>query len=192
MKRIYILLVVLVIVSMLTACGSKDQKAEPANTNDPAKINYEYDGALSSRLLLALGTLKLAETSVPITSDQAPQMLMLWQALESLTQSGTSAEAEVNAILTQIDQEFTTDQAVAINAMSLTQEDLQTWAQTNGITLGSGASTGLGMGQGSGLSPEARATKRAENGMVGDAATGEGGLSSAITDALITYLKNIK
>lgn len=191
MKRFNLLLVVLVIASILAGCDSKDKKAD-TSISEPGVINYEFDGALSSRLLLALGSLELAETSVPITDEQAPQMLMLWQALQSLSQSGTSAEAEVTAILNQIDQALPDDQAAAINAMSLTQADLQTWAQSNGVALGSGMSSGLGMGQGSGLSPEARATKRAENGIMGDTATGESGLSTAITTALIMYLENIK
>ena len=212
MKRTHYIILVLIIASMLTACGSADQKNESINiveptpnalnapaitiSTDPAEvsqqntINYEYEGALSSRLLLAFGSLKLAETANPITVEQAPQMLMLWQALDNLTQSGTSAEAEVDALMSQIEQLFTSEQIASINAMALTQTELQTWAQANGITVGTG--TGQGMGQGSGLSPEAKATKQAENSLLGNTATGEGGLSSAITDALISYLEGIK
>ena len=216
MKRTHYIILVLIIASMLTACGSADQKNESVNIVEPtakalnapaitistnpaevsvsqrASINYEYEGALSSRLLLAFGSLRLAETDNPITVEQAPQMLMLWQALDNLTQSGTSAEAEVNALMSQIEELFTSEQVSAINAMALTQTELQTWAQTNGITIGSGTGTGQGMGQGSGLSPEAKATKQAENSLAGNTATGEGGLSSAVTEALISYLEGIK
>jgi len=218
MKRIHYIILVLIIASMLTACGSGDNKTEsgnivepnPNNLNAPAitvstkpggvsqknMINYEYEGALSNRLLLAFGTLKLAETAYPITVEQAPQMLMLWQALSNLSQSGTSAEAEVNAIISQIELLFTSEQISSINAMALTQAELQTWAQTNGITVGSGtgtgSGTGQGAGQGSGLSPEEKATKQAENSLTGAASAGEGGLSAAITAALISYLEGIK
>jgi hypothetical protein len=218
MKRIHYIILVLIIASMLTACGSGDNKTEsgnlveptPNNLNAPAitvstnpgevsqknTINYEYEGALSNRLLLAFGTLKLAETAYPITVEQAPQMLMLWQALSNLSQSGTSAEAEVNAIMSQIELLFTSEQISSINGMALTQAELQTWAQTNGITVGSGtgtgSGTGQGSGQGSGLSPEEKATKQAENSLNGNVASGEGGLSSAITAALISYLEGIE
>ncbi len=214
MKRTHYIILVLIIASMLTACGSADQKTEsvniveptanalnapaitistnPAEVSERATFNYEYEGALSARLLLAFGSLQLAETPNPITADQAPQMLMLWQALDNLTQSGTSAEAEVDALMSQIEALFTSEQISSINAMALTQVELQTWAQNNGITIGTGTGTGQGMGQGSGLSPEAKATKQAENSLLGNTATGEGGLSSAITDALITYLEGIK
>ena len=218
MKRTHYIVLILIIASMLTACGSAEQKTESVNIVEPtasalnapaisistnpaevsdsqrATINYEYEGALSSRLLLAFGSLKLAESENPITIEQAPQMLMLWQALDNLTQSGTSAEAEVNALMSQIEELFTSEQVASINAMALTQVELQTWAQSNGITVGSGTGTGTGqgMGSGSGLSPEAKATKQAENSLAGNTATGEGGLSSAITEALITYLEGIK
>jgi hypothetical protein len=88
---------------------------------------------------------------------------------------------------------MTSEQIAAINAMKLTQVDLQTWAKENGVTIGSGTGLeqGSGQGQGSGMSPEARATKQAENGMTGTT-NNENGLSSVITTALITYLENIK
>lgn len=218
MKHIKYIFLVLIIASLLTACGSTPQEKEveiviepTPNTlsapeisisTDPTKppktatINYVYEGAMSNRLLLAFGSLKLAETDYPITVEQAPQMLMLWQALDNLTRSGTGADAEVEALISQIETLFTADQASAINAMALTQVELQAWAQANGITVGSGTGTGTGtgqgMGQGSGLSPEAKATKQAENSLAGTTATGEGGLSAAITTALIAYLEGIK
>lgn len=214
MKRIHYIILVLIIASMLTACGSADKKTESdtvieatqselsapavsrnnnsAEASQLTRLNYEYEGALSSRLLLAFGSLKLSESENPISVEQAPQMLMLWQALDNLTQSGISAEAEVEALTSQIEELFTSEQVSTINAMALTQVDLQTWAQTNGITVGSGTGTGQGMGQGSGLSPEEKATKQAENNPTGTTSTGEGGLSSAVTEALISYLEGIK
>jgi len=218
MKKLRYFILILMIASILTACGSTEQKSTteiPAETasddlNAPAisrsanptevsqnnAFNYEYEGALSNRLLLAFGSLKLAETDNPITVEQAPQMLILWQALNNLTRSGTSAEAEVEALITQIEQSFSSDQVLAINDMALTQVDLQTWAQENGISIGSGTGTGTGTGQGtgqgSGMTAEQKATKQAENNVTGSTGSGEGGLSSAITEALITYLEGIK
>ena len=219
MKRISILLLALIFSLILTACGSAPQpgespaavaptqetvttsgNAEPATEEasiSSGSINYAYENALSTRLLLALGTLKLSETSTPITAEQAPQLLLLWQALDNLTRSGTSAEVEVNALLSQIETTLSPEQIASINTMKLTQVELQSWVQTAGITVGTGTGldggTGQGMGQGQGqsLSPEARATKQAENGMTGTASN-ENGLSSAITSALIAYLESIK
>ncbi len=217
MKRFSVMTVALIFTLILTACGSSTQPAEtpavvaptqeaaapsgnaapaPAEENRAAaSINYDYEGALSTRLLLALGTLRLAETDLPITKEQAPQLLMLWQALDNLTQSGTSAEAEVSALLSQIELTLTPEQIASINAMKLTQVELQAWAQANGITIGTGTGleggTGQGMGQGQSLSPEEKATKQAENGMTGNTSR-ESGLSASVTSALITYLEGIK
>lgn len=212
MKRVSLLTVVLLFAFILTACGSNTQpdnpQAVPESTpvpiavatstgNNPVErdsIDYGYENALSTRLMLAFGSLRLAKTSTPITVEQAPEMLMLWQALDNLTNSGTSAEAEVNALLSQIELGMTSEQIAAINAMKLTQVDLQTWAKENGVIFGNGTGLeqGTGQGQGSGMSPEARATKQAENGMTGATLNNENGLSSAVTTALITYLENIK
>jgi hypothetical protein len=157
-------------------------------------LDVAYENALASRLLLELGTLKLAETSTPVTAEQAPQLLMLWYAFDTLTKSGTSAQAEVDALLVQIEAVYTPEQIMAINAMRLTQIELQAWAQLNGVSAASGNAQGQGQGQGSGsgMSPEARATKQAEQGASGASNNGENGLSASVTQALITYLQSIQ
>jgi hypothetical protein len=155
-------------------------------------IAADYENALSLRLLLSLGTLKLTETSLPLTSNQASQLLPLWQGLINLTQSGSSAQEEVNTLLVQIENTLTPQQVAAINAMQLTQVELQAWAQANGIIAGSGGGQGQGQGQGGGggVSPEARATKQASQGQ-GVPAGGDNGLSAAIETALLIYLQSL-
>lgn len=212
MKRSIFFFLLLITALALSSCASADSTPTPPALVQPnvmvegtalpeieaemvrEAINYNYEGALSTRLLLAFGTLRLAETTFPVNSVQAPQLLMLWRALDNLTNSGTSAEAEVAALLSEIELALSPEQILAINAMKLTQEDIQAWVQANGITVGSGTGTGLGTGQGQGssLSPEEKATKQAAEGMTGNTATGESGLSKVITNALITYLEGIK
>ncbi len=207
-----ILLPLLLILSLaLSACGTTPQTPAPAadspapavSTAQPASgsapepaarpaLDTGYENALPTRLLLSLGTLQLAETANAVNAEQAPQLLMLWQALTNLTNSGTGATEEVDALLTQIEQTLSPEQVTAINAMRLTQTELQAWAQTNGIQTGTGAgSGGGGGGSGSGLSPEARATRQAENGKTGQTGS-ENGLSAALTQALIAYLQGIQ
>ncbi|OGR30647.1 MAG: hypothetical protein A2139_03150 [Desulfobacca sp. RBG_16_60_12] len=152
-------------------------------------LDVAYENALASRLLLSLGTLKLAETSTPVTPGQAPQLLMLWQALDNLTQSDTSAQAEVDALLVQIEAAYTPEQIMAINAMRLIQTELQTWAQLNGVAVATGGGQGQGQGQGGGVSAEARATKQAQQGVTSG---GDNGLSAAVTQALLAYLQSIQ
>jgi hypothetical protein len=152
----------------------------------------DYEGALSQKLLLSLGTMELANTAYPPSAEQAAQMLFYWQTLNNMTLSGNSAPEEVNAILAQIEAAFTPEQIAAINRMQLTTEYMQTWAQQNGITMGTGTGTGGGQGQGSGMDPDARATKQASEGITGSTGSRENGLSAAINNALIAYLESIQ
>jgi len=212
MNRSSILIVITTLALLLAACGtsptqapvavSQPESAPQAAATQPAAdpaapapverpaLDTTYENALAPRLLLSFGTLKLAETATPVSAEQAAQMLMLWQALDTMTKSGNSATAEVEALLAQIEQTLTAEQITAINAMKLTQTELQAWAQANGIQMGTGSGSG-GQGQGQGMSPEARATRQAENGKTGSD-SGENGLSAAVTQALIAYLQSIQ
>jgi hypothetical protein len=155
-------------------------------------IDVGYENALSQRLLLSFGALKLAGTGFPLSPDQASQLLPLWQEAINLTQSATNVQDQVNTLLAQIESVLTPEQITAINAMRLTQVELQAWAQANGMATGSGGGQGQGSGQGggSGMSPEARATKQAAQGQTAQP-NGENGLSAAVETALIAYLQGL-
>ena len=94
----------------------------------------------------------------------------LWQGIRGTMNSGAAAQAETDALLRQIESSLTAEQLAAIRGWKLTQADLQEWARSQGIAVGTGntaASGGAGTGQpGSGqtLSAEARATRQAERG----------------------------
>lgn len=216
MNRSTLLIVLTSLALLLTACGSSPTQApvavsqpesapQAAATQPPAEpaapaaaqpaerpaLDTTYENALAPRLLLSFGTLQLAETATPVSAEQAAQMLMLWQALDTMTKSGNSATAEVDALLAQIEQTFTPEQITAINAMKLTQTELQAWAQANGVQMGTGDGSGGGQGQGQGMSPEARATRQAANGKTGSV-PGENGLSAAVTQALLAYLQSLQ
>ena len=191
MTRISLLTIILLSL-LLASCSGTAAPASPNSSNSDAyvspNLDVSYENALNARLQLTLGSLKLAETNTPITPDQAKIMLPLWQALLNMTRTGNSAQAEVNALLGQIEAAFTPEQLTAIRAMGLTSADLQTWASANGITLGSGSGQ-PGSGQGSGMSPEARATKQAAEGIT--SGSGGNGISTAMLNALIAYLQGL-
>jgi hypothetical protein len=209
MKRLTILTLTTILALLLAACGSTTPtpngqlpiQSEPAAAQQaPADsatpitqsvaLDTSYENTLTQRLLLAFGTLKLAETNNAVTHGQAAEMVLLWQALQTMSQSGNSAVAETEALLDQIEGSFSPEQITAINALKLSQTDLQTWATENNVTLGTGSGEG-GMGQGQGLSPDARATRQAANGKTGSV-QGESGLSAVITTSVITYLQGIQ
>lgn len=190
MKRIVIPSLVLALALLLAACGGSPAPAANTTTGSDMyvspNLNLNYENALPARLQFTLGSLKLAETDTPITPEQAKVMLPLWEGLLNMTRTGNSAQAEVNAMLGQIEATFTPEQLAAINNMKLTSADMQTWAATNGVTMGSGSGQ---PGQGSGMSPEARATKQAAEGKTGGGSSN--GASAAMLNALIVYLQSL-
>jgi hypothetical protein len=224
MKRSLLLIALLALALSLTACGGtpagtvdsasaadaqpaadtvesapeaevadEEPAAEPAA--ETVALNLEFEGALSQKLMLSLGTMELANTENAITAEQAELMLFYWQALTNLTNSGNSATEEVAALLTQIEETFTPAQITAINQMQLTSEYMTAWATENSITMGTGAGAGGGQGQGQGggggMDADARATRQAEEGTTGTAGSKENGISAAINNALIAYLESL-
>lgn len=196
MTRKLFILPILILVLAIAACAS-DSPEVVSPANEPyasPNLDTTYPEALPVRLQLTLGSLMLADTPNAITSAQAAELLPLWQALQSLTNSGTSATAETNAVLAQIEATMTSEQIAAIRALQLTSTTMQEWTAANGITLGSGEGTGIGGqggGQGQGMSAEARATRQAEEGKTPSETGSSNGASAALTRALIAYLEGI-
>lgn len=188
MKKIFLLLS----ISLALFIASCSETAAPAPTTSgdiyiSQNLPTDYDNALAVRNQLALGTLELNQGSIAISAEQAQTLLPLWQALRSTQQAGGTAQAEVSALLTQIESAMTPEQLQAIAAMKLTQPDMQDWATVNGITLGSGGGT---PGQGSGMSAEARATKQAAEGITTSSDNSNGSkLTNALIDAVIVSLE---
>jgi len=162
MKLVHIGLVLAIAATVLVGCGGGETVSDSADegeseTYTSAALDTSYDGALNASSQLVLGTLKLEKTANAVTPEQAVTLLPLWQALRG----GVTAEAEVNAVLKQIEGTMTSEQLTAIVAMQLTQEDLQAWMEEQGMGMGGGFP---GTGEGQGGDPDARATRQAEFG----------------------------
>jgi len=143
---------------LFVGCGASEATPAPAEEDDSAAaytsqvLDVSYPDAPDARSQLMLGTIHLEETGNAITPEQAQALLPLWQAL----QGGVTAQQEVAAVLKQIEGTMTSEQLEAIAAMQLTQEDLRTWMQEQGV--------GFGAGQGEAVSSDARATRQAQFG----------------------------
>ncbi len=186
MKRIFIPTLTILLALLLASCGATTDSIPTGDTYISPNLPTDYEDALSVRNQLALGAIELDGTGLAPDSDQAQVLLPLWQALRSLQQSGSPAEAETNALLAQIEAAMKPEQLQAIAAMQLTSTDMQNWASVNGIQMGTGGGT---PGQGSGLSPEARATKQAEQGVTSSDSSSGSKLSSALIDTVIALLE---
>ena len=187
MKKIFLPLVFLFALLLASCSGT----AAPASTtsNDlyvSQNLPVDYEDALAVRNQLALGTLELIQSDSAISAEQAQTLLPLWQALRSTQQAGGTAQAEVNALLTQIEAAMTPEQLQSIASMKLTFTNMQEWATANGITMGSG---GGSPGQGSGMSAEARATKQAAEGVTSSSGGSGSKLPTALMDAVIASLQ---
>ncbi len=178
----------LAVVLLLAGCGGGSEAQAPAAEAASAvsALDVSYEGALAQRNQLALGSLRLEETDQPLTEAQAEDLVLLWQTLRGTMGSGSAAEAEVDALLAQIEEAMSDGQLAAIAAMRLTQDDLQAWAQSQGLSIqGSGLASGE-HGSGRDLSEDERATRQAERGITGGSGSGTSG---ALIDAVIALLQ---
>jgi hypothetical protein len=187
MKNIFLPLVFLFAL-LLASCSGTAAPAPTTGSDTYVSQNLpiDYEGALAVRNQLALGTLELIQTDSAISAEQAQTLLPLWQALRSTQQAGGTAQAEVSALLTQIEAAMKPEQLQSIASMKLTFTNMQEWATAHGITMGSGGGT---PGQGSGMSPEARATKQAAEGVTSTSGGSGSKLPTALMDAVIAALQ---
>jgi hypothetical protein len=138
MNRWMSISVVTILAIFLAACGGSPATGETpaapaagqAGTLEPgaaAILGEDYADALSLRNQLALGTLRLEGTPEAVTAEQASRLLPLWQVLETLSASTTSAPEEMEAVQNQLAASLTEAQVAAIAAMRLTNADLQAY-----------------------------------------------------------------
>ena len=133
-----------VLVGLLAACGRDGQETavspppDSTSTSSSPELTEAYDNALPVQSQLAIGTLQLEETDLAVDEALAAEILPLWQALQSLANSDTAAEAELTAVINQIEKTMKPEQIEAIAAMQLTQESLTALIEAGTITLGRG------------------------------------------------------
>lgn len=118
-----ILLILSFLFLPLAACtGASETTTQSASSS----------GDLPLASQLALGILKLEETSYPIDKTQAAELLPLWKALRALSTSDTTAPQEIEALVKQIQNSLSAEQINAITTMNLTNEDIMTYMQAQG------------------------------------------------------------
>jgi hypothetical protein len=177
----------------LIQSNSNTDDLEGDSSLSPSKsvrLSQDYENAVNIQMQLLVGTLKLEGTSLAVTADQATELLPLWQMIRSLTGNGTAAQAEIDAVLSQIQETMSTEQIQAIQDMQISSEDYQAQMEALGFSVGINAQnpgTGSGQpGQGANMTAEERATRQAEMGVTGNAAGGK----NALLDRLIEVLQS--
>jgi hypothetical protein len=133
----------LVLAMVLVACGAKvsaatttNSSSNPAPNGTPGGRNLTQPLPLAEQLVV--GSFKLQGTSNAITPTQATALIPLWQAYAQLTTSNTAAQAEIDAVVSQVQSTMTPQQVQAITSMKLTRQDLFTTMSNLGLTNGFG------------------------------------------------------
>ncbi len=139
--------VIAVLVIVLAACGAK--ASSPATTGGasgasaangtPGAANLTQPLPLAESLVI--GSFKLQGTGNAINATQAGALVPLWQAYAQLTSSNTAAQAEIDAVVAQVQQTLTPAQMQAITAMKLTRRDMYTEMSSLGLTNGGASGT---------------------------------------------------
>lgn len=168
MQRMKAAALAMVVLAMLVGCGSKrgpsaanPQNVGPGNSNGgyiSAVLDASYPNALPAAMQLALGSLLLEGSDQAITPAQAKALLPLWQALQG---AALRNQAEVNAVLRQIEKTMTESQLAAIAELRLTTDDLRAWMEAQGITPPAGPPADAAAGGLGNLTEEQRASIRA-------------------------------
>lgn len=161
MKKRIVLLGSLALILLLAACSGVSETVSSgvgnseslisensgATTEDVARLNDDYAGALSVQNQLALGTLQLEDSDLAVDEALAEKLLPLWRAVQSLSNSETTAEAEVRAVINQIQDTMMPEQISAIADMELTEESMTTLIEEGGLAFGPGGGRGLAGGE---------------------------------------------
>ncbi len=111
--------------------------SQPAGS---ATLGENYKDALPIVAQLTLGSLKLdtgdsstgSGQDLSIDAVEAGKLLPLWQAYQSLGNSDNTAEAELSALVSQIQDTMRPEQVQAIAAMQLTADDIGEVLQAQG------------------------------------------------------------
>ena len=193
MKKYQVLLTIIIIAFLGTACvpGTSTSSTEPTSIAG-AYLNTDYTDAAALRNQLAFGTIKLADTSVPISKEQAQSLIPLWQGIIALSGDTTTASEELIAIQDQITTTLTTEQLNAIAKMQITNSDLNRFYAEFGIVLPTPIPGVTKVpGSGSGKTEEEKAASRATAEALGQT-TGTGLTAKTLLfEKVVEYLTDI-
>jgi len=137
-----------------TESSEVDDTAPTAEDEAAAGLMEDNDGALTVLAQLALGTVRLEDTDLAVDEAQAAELLPLWQALQALSQSDTTADVELQAVVKQVNNTMTAEQITAVAGMKLTEDTVTELMESGELGFGGfgrGSGEGGGNGGGSGL-----------------------------------------
>jgi len=152
MKKNLIISGILALAIIITACSSASGQGSAVQAGGEAAAQASTthtvqqtpspmqagDFSMPLAMQLVLGTFKLDETDYPVEGAQAEELLTLWKAARSLSESDTTAAEEIEALVNQIRDSLTAEQLQAIEDMNLSFEDMGAIAEQLGLEFGAG------------------------------------------------------
>ena len=131
MKKLTILLSFLVVIGLLSACGSDPNISTSTNQAESSQVATEIqtvdvpaelppqDSEVALQTVLIIGTFALEGTQNEVTTAQAAELLPFWMVLTNLLESDTAATEEINALTNQISEAMTAAQMAQIDSLDI-------------------------------------------------------------------------
>jgi hypothetical protein len=131
---LYLSLIFIILLGAACSAGASTTSTEPTSVAG-AYLSIDYTDAANLRSQLAYGILKLADTTTPVTPEQAQSLIPLWQGIVALSGDTTTASEELTAVQDQITLTLSTEQLDAIAQMQITNADLNQFYAEYGVVL---------------------------------------------------------
>lgn len=160
MKKLSLVILGLLMIFVLVACGSEPAQDEVTQGVESSGVDAEFSetpsperGAqgLQDNVQLMVGTFLLEGTEEEVASEQAAELVILWKAFRSLSSSDNVAVEEMDALVKQIRDTMTDDQLNTIMGLELSLEDMFSMAEVLGIVPEDFSGFGRGEGDGDGF-----------------------------------------
>ena len=133
MRKIILPFILLLLFFALAACKGSSSEAARENISGDGTPNGGSQFTMPNEMKIIIGTVKLDETEFSVDAEQASRLLPLWKALRSLSEDDTTAQTEIEALITQISETMTPEQTSAIDDMNLTMQDMSIVMEILGI-----------------------------------------------------------
>ena len=119
-KKFFFSSVLIFMLVLLSACSSLTTLAAPAGDTTSAAA------AAKSSIVddLGIGIIKLEDSAMQVSADQANNMLLLWKGVKLLSNDKSASTIELAALYEQIQENLTADQVAAIRQISWTQQEI--------------------------------------------------------------------
>ncbi len=134
-------LIALPIMLILAACSGTPVPNTGSTSSQNSQAQRQFNLANQPvENKLAIGILEMEGTPQAITTQQASNMLPLWQAVKSLSTSNTTSSTEMQALYKQIEAVMTPDQVKTVQNLNMSQAQIQALFQKYGIQFNQGGS----------------------------------------------------